>query len=140
MQLSSTLSMHRLQYWPLAPCYQTPNLDDRTVTGSLNQLESAALGCMAASPCTLLEPHPLLGFVSFWNLLNPMTMQVCTTLGMLTGEQAKDLAGAGLTAYNHNLDTSPEFYSTITSSRKYQVCPTPSPSIALCKSVDLLNL
>ena len=47
--------------------------------------------------------------------------QVCTTLGMLTGEQAQQLAGAGLTAYNHNLDTSPEYYSTITSSRKYQV-------------------
>ena len=48
-------------------------------------------------------------------------LQVCTTLGMLTGDQARQLAGAGLTAYNHNLDTSPEYYSTITSSRKYQV-------------------
>ena len=46
---------------------------------------------------------------------------MCTTLGMLTGDQARQLAGAGLTAYNHNLDTSPEYYSTITSSRKYQV-------------------
>ena len=50
-----------------------------------------------------------------------IVLQVCTTLGMLTGEQAQQLAGAGLTAYNHNLDTSPEYYSTITSSRKYQV-------------------
>ena len=47
--------------------------------------------------------------------------QVCVTAGMLTGQQAQQLAGAGLTAYNHNLDTSPEYYSTITSSRKYQV-------------------
>jgi biotin synthase len=49
-------------------------------------------------------------------------MQVCTTLGMLTAEQAKQLREAGLTAYNHNLDTSPEYYSKITSSRKYEVC------------------
>lgn len=47
-------------------------------------------------------------------------MEVCTTLGMLTPEQAKDLRTAGLTAYNHNLDTSPEFYPKVTSSRKYE--------------------
>ena len=50
-----------------------------------------------------------------------MGVQVCTTLGMLTPEQAKQLREAGLTAYNHNLDTSPEYYSKITSSRKYEV-------------------
>ena len=36
-------------------------------------------------------------------------MEVCTTLGMLTASQARRLKDAGLTAYNHNLDTSPEF-------------------------------
>ena len=46
---------------------------------------------------------------------------MCTTLGMLTPEQALELRAAGLSAYNHNLDTSPEFYSKITSSRKYEV-------------------
>lgn len=40
---------------------------------------------------------------------------------MLTPEQAKELRTAGLSAYNHNLDTSPEFYGKITSSRKYEV-------------------
>jgi hypothetical protein len=48
-------------------------------------------------------------------------LQVCTTLGMLTPGQALELRAAGLSAYNHNLDTSPEFYSKITSSRKYEV-------------------
>ena len=48
-------------------------------------------------------------------------LQVCTTLGMLTPEQAQQLRTAGLTAYNHNLDTSPEFYPKVTSSRKYEV-------------------
>ena len=47
-------------------------------------------------------------------------MEVCTTLGMLTAEQARRLKSAGLTAYNHNLDTSPEFYSTIITTRTYQ--------------------
>lgn len=47
-------------------------------------------------------------------------MEVCTTLGMLTPDQAKELREAGLTAYNHNLDTSPEYYGKVTSSRKYE--------------------
>ncbi|GAX76155.1 hypothetical protein CEUSTIGMA_g3599.t1 [Chlamydomonas eustigma] len=46
-------------------------------------------------------------------------MEVCTTLGMLTPEQAKELREAGLTAYNHNLDTSPEYYGKVTTTRKY---------------------
>src|SRR4030095_6097854 len=41
------------------------------------------------------------------------------TLGMLTQEQADLLAGAGLTAYNHNLDTSPEYYQNIITTRTY---------------------
>ncbi|TRM60124.1 hypothetical protein BD626DRAFT_407739 [Schizophyllum amplum] len=48
-----------------------------------------------------------------------MGMEVCTTLGMLTPEQAKKLKEAGLTAYNHNLDTSREFYPEVITSRSY---------------------
>lgn len=47
-------------------------------------------------------------------------MEVCTTLGMLTADQARRLKAAGLTAYNHNLDTSPEFYPRIITTRTYQ--------------------
>ena len=47
-------------------------------------------------------------------------MEVCCTLGMLTESQALKLKEAGLTAYNHNLDTSPEFYGNIISTRTYQ--------------------
>jgi biotin synthase len=46
-------------------------------------------------------------------------MEACVTLGMLTDEQAERLADAGLTAYNHNLDTSREFYPKIVSTRAY---------------------
>jgi biotin synthase len=47
-------------------------------------------------------------------------MEVCTTLGMLTADQAQRLKSAGLTAYNHNLDTSPDFYPSIITTRTYQ--------------------
>jgi len=46
-------------------------------------------------------------------------MEVCCTLGMLTEDQAVRLKEAGLTAYNHNLDTSPEFYGSIITTRVY---------------------
>jgi biotin synthase len=48
-----------------------------------------------------------------------LDMEVCCTLGMLTTDQAQRLAEAGLTAYNHNLDTSPEFYGNIITTRRY---------------------
>jgi biotin synthase len=47
-------------------------------------------------------------------------LEACCTLGMLTDDQAAALAEAGLTAYNHNLDTSAEFYGEIISTRAYQ--------------------
>jgi biotin synthase len=47
-------------------------------------------------------------------------MEACVTLGMITQDQADRLAEAGLTAYNHNLDTSPEFYGEIVSTRCYK--------------------
>ncbi len=46
-------------------------------------------------------------------------MEACCTLGMLTEAQAGKLAEAGLTAYNHNLDTSPEFYEGVIQTRSY---------------------
>ena len=47
-------------------------------------------------------------------------LETCVTLGMLTAPQAQRLKGAGLDYYNHNLDTSPEFYGDIISTRMYQ--------------------
>jgi len=49
-----------------------------------------------------------------------LDMEVCCTLGMLTESQARRLKEAGLTAYNHNLDTSPEFYGQIITTRVYE--------------------
>ena len=52
--------------------------------------------------------------------VNSKGMEVCCTLGMLTEDQAKKLADAGLYAYNHNIDTSEEFYGDIISTRTYK--------------------
>jgi biotin synthase len=47
-------------------------------------------------------------------------LETCATLGMLTAEQARRLKAAGLDYYNHNVDTSPEFYGEIITTRTYQ--------------------
>jgi biotin synthase len=49
--------------------------------------------------------------------VHAMGMEVCCTLGMLTPSQAEKLAQDGLYAYNHNLDTSPEYYNEIITTR-----------------------
>jgi biotin synthase len=52
--------------------------------------------------------------------VNEMGMEVCCTLGMLTEAQAQKLADAGLYAYNHNLDTSSDYYEAIITTRTYE--------------------
>ena len=52
--------------------------------------------------------------------VSALGMEVCCTLGMLKEEQAQRLKEAGLSAYNHNLDTSPEFYGSIITTRVYE--------------------
>jgi biotin synthase len=47
-------------------------------------------------------------------------METCVTLGMLTSDQARQLKDSGLDYYNHNLDTSPEYYGEIITTRTYQ--------------------
>lgn len=49
-----------------------------------------------------------------------MGLEACMTLGTLSESQAQRLANAGLDYYNHNLDTSPEFYGNIITTRTYQ--------------------
>jgi biotin synthase len=47
-------------------------------------------------------------------------LETCATLGMLTADQARTLREAGLDYYNHNLDTSPEYYASVVTTRTYQ--------------------
>ncbi|KAG7353869.1 biotin synthase [Nitzschia inconspicua] len=52
--------------------------------------------------------------------VNGMGLEVCCTLGMLNADQARQLKEAGLSSYNHNLDTSPEHYPNVISTRTYE--------------------
>jgi biotin synthase len=52
--------------------------------------------------------------------INKLDMEVCCTLGMLTENQARRLAEAGLYAYNHNLDTSEDYYKDVISTRAFE--------------------
>jgi biotin synthase len=52
--------------------------------------------------------------------VSALGLETCATLGMLTPEQAHELKDAGLDYYNHNLDTSPEFYGQVITTRTYQ--------------------
>ncbi|MGQ9658912.1 MAG: biotin synthase BioB [Thermochromatium sp.] len=52
--------------------------------------------------------------------VHAMGLETCVTLGMLTAQQARRLKDAGLDYYNHNLDTSPEFYGQVISTHTYQ--------------------
>ncbi len=47
-------------------------------------------------------------------------LETCATLGMLTADQAKQLKAAGLDYYNHNLDTGPDYYAEVVTTRTYQ--------------------
>lgn len=52
--------------------------------------------------------------------VHELGLETCVTLGMLSGDQARRLKAAGLDYYNHNLDTSPEFYPQVITTRTYQ--------------------
>ena len=76
--------------------------------------------CMGAAWRDIPEDSRFARILEMVRGVRSLGMEACCTLGMLTQEQADLLADAGLTAYNHNLDTSPEFYGNIISTRTYQ--------------------
>eukprot|EP00516_Mucochytrium_quahogii_P004358 CAMPEP_0203750884 /NCGR_PEP_ID=MMETSP0098-20131031/5021_1 /ASSEMBLY_ACC=CAM_ASM_000208 /TAXON_ID=96639 /ORGANISM=" , Strain NY0313808BC1" /LENGTH=412 /DNA_ID=CAMNT_0050640363 /DNA_START=27 /DNA_END=1265 /DNA_ORIENTATION=- len=75
--------------------------------------------CMGSAWREVGNKHAFKRVLDMVAQINGMGMEVCTTLGMLTPEQAKQLKEAGLTAYNHNLDTSREFYPKVVTTRSY---------------------
>jgi biotin synthase len=76
--------------------------------------------CMGAAWRNVPNGAPFERVLEMVRGVRALGMEACCTLGMLTDEQAEALAEAGLTAYNHNLDTSPEFYGEIIHTRTYQ--------------------
>lgn len=76
--------------------------------------------CMGASWRNVKDGEDFENVLEMVRTINKLDMEVCCTLGMVTENQAKRLAEAGLYAYNHNLDSSEEYYKEIISTRGYE--------------------
>ncbi|MFT5521764.1 MAG: biotin synthase [Enterobacterales bacterium] len=75
--------------------------------------------CMGAAWRNVKDGEEFDQVLEMVRTINKLEMEVCCTLGMLTENQAKRLAEAGLYAYNHNLDSSEEFYEEVISTRGF---------------------
>ena len=96
------------------------SVDETLEKAMLAKAQGATRFCMGAAWREAPEGEQFERVLSMVRGVRQLGMEACCTLGMLTQEQADRLADAGLTAYNHNLDTSPEFYSRIITTRTYQ--------------------
>ena len=76
--------------------------------------------CMGWAWREIREGAPFEAMLAMVRGVRELGLEACVTAGMLTDSQAERLAEAGLTAYNHNLDTSPEHYDRIITTRTYQ--------------------
>ena len=132
VQLSTLLSIKTgacpedCAYCPQSVRYNTglenePLMDVEAVKAAAAQAKAAGASrfCMGAawrSP----KDRDLDQVIDMVTAVKAMGLETCMTLGMLKARQAERLAGAGLDYYNHNLDTSPEYYREIISTRSYQ--------------------
>ncbi len=76
--------------------------------------------CMGAAWRNVKDGPEFDNVLEMVRTINKLEMEVCCTLGMITENQAQRLAEAGLYAYNHNLDTSEEYYKEVISTRGYE--------------------
>jgi len=114
-------------YCPQAARYHTDIEKNDLMT--VNQVKAQALRaksggssriCMGAAWRDVKEGPEFEQVLDMVREVNKLDMEVCCTLGMVTENQAKRLAEAGLYAYNHNLDSSEDYYKEIISTRGYQ--------------------
>lgn len=113
-------------YCPQSAHYKT-GLDREQLLSITEALQAASNAkasgatrfCMGAAWRSIPEGEQFERVLEMVRGVRALNLEACCTLGMLDREQADRLAGAGLTAYNHNLDTSPEFYGSIISTRTY---------------------
>jgi biotin synthase len=96
------------------------NTDDVLAAAGRAKAEGATRFCMGAAWRQVSEGKDFERVLEMVRGVAALDLEVCCTLGMLTESQAQRLKQAGLTAYNHNLDTSPEFYGQIISTRLYE--------------------
>ena len=114
-------------YCPQAARYHT-NVDGNDLM-TVNQVKAQALRakstgssrvCMGAAWRNVKDGPEFDQVLEMVRTINKLDMEVCCTLGMVTENQAKRLAEAGLYAYNHNLDTSEEYYKEVISTRGFE--------------------
>ena len=114
-------------YCPQAARYHT-NVEGNELM-SVEQVKARALRakaagssrvCMGAAWRNVKDGPEFDSVLEMVRTINQLDMEVCCTLGMLTETQAQRLAEAGLYAYNHNLDTSEEYYKDVISTRAYE--------------------
>jgi len=99
-----------------------PQFEVKEVLGraKIAKKEGAERFCMGWAWREIREGKSFNSMLEMVKGVRNLGMEACVTAGMLTEEQAFKLAEAGLTAYNHNLDTSPEYYESIITTRTYQ--------------------
>jgi len=113
-------------YCPQASSYETGTKASKLMAvekvleeARIAKAKGAQRFCMGAawrSP----KDHDLENVCSMIEGVKQMGLETCVTLGMLTAPQTARLKAAGLDYYNHNLDTSPEYYGRVISTRVYQ--------------------
>jgi len=98
----------------------TMDVDDVLAAARRAKSDGATRFCMGAAWREAPNGKEFDAVLTMVSGVAELGMEVCCTLGMLSEAQAVALKGAGLTAYNHNLDTSPEFYGNIIHTRVYE--------------------
>ena len=94
-------------------------LDEVVSTAAAAKAKGATRFCMGAAWRNPTDTN-LERVAEMIRAVHDLGLETCVTLGMLTGPQAQRLRDAGLDYYNHNLDTSPEFYGQVITTRTYQ--------------------
>ena len=133
VQMSSLLSIKTggcsedCGYCPQAARYNTDVEAHKlmTVDSVIEQAKNAKANgssrlCMGAAWREVRDNKDFDNVVEMVQEVNNLGMEVCCTLGMMNENQALRLKNAGLFAYNHNLDSSPEFYGDVISTREYE--------------------
>ncbi|MGC6433919.1 MAG: biotin synthase BioB [Crocinitomicaceae bacterium] len=133
VQMSSLLSIKTggcaedCGYCPQAARYHTDVEAHKlmTVESVVEQAKNAKANgssrlCMGAAWREVRDNKDFDNVIEMVQAINDLDMEVCCTLGMMNEEQAQRLKNAGLFAYNHNLDTSVDYYKDVISTREYE--------------------
>ena len=96
------------------------NVDDVVRIAKRAQANGVTRFCMGAAWRDVKDNAQFDRVVEMVREVSTLGLETCVTLGMMNAAQAKRLDEAGLYAYNHNLDTSPEFYDSVITTRTYQ--------------------